>query len=69
MKRTYIKPEVFLLDEEIETSIMVISASTYEGSEKDQGTTGTGGDTSSGGGGGGPGAREGSLFEDDDYDF
>lgn len=66
MKRTYIKPEVFLLDEEIETSIMVISALTNEDSEKDQGTTG--GDTPSGEGGGGPGARGGSLFFDD-YDF
>jgi hypothetical protein len=66
MKRTYIKPEVFLLDEGIETSILVISGLNNEATEKENG--GIGGETPSGEGGGGPGARGGSLFEDD-YDF
>lgn len=66
MKRTYIKPEIFLLDEGIETSILVISGLNNEGTEKENG--GTGGETPSGEGGGGPGARlGGSFFGDDDF--
>ena len=67
MRREYFKPESFLLDEEINMTILSpISGVQYEGSEKGQGTTG--GDTPSGEGGGGPGARGGySFFEDDDF--
>ena len=66
MRREYFKPESFLLDEEINMTILSpISGVQNEGSEKGQGTTG--GDTDKGQEGGGPGARGYSFFEDDDF--
>ena len=66
MRREYFKPESFLLDEEINMTILSpISGVQYEGSEKGQGTIE--GDTSTGQEGGGPGARGYSFFEDDDF--
>lgn len=66
MRREYFKPESFLLDEEINMTILSpISGVQNEDTEKGQGTTG--GDTGTGQEGGGPGARGYSFFEDDDF--
>lgn len=66
-KRIYTKPECFLLDEQLDMAILVLSNSN---NVDENGNPISGGNTT-GGNGDGTGindAREGSLF-DDDYDF
>ena len=62
MKQKYVKPEAFCLDQD-PGCILCLSYINKEGGDPNN-TPGTGGN-----GSGVMGTREGSLFEDDDYDF
>lgn len=65
MKRNYIKPECFCLDDNLNTNLLIVSGAINENGKNGIGTN-TSNQTGTGGGGT---SREGSLFEDDDYDF
>jgi hypothetical protein len=64
MKRVYIKPESYCLEEDGFSLLTVSNNEIIDPNGNNKGNISNGGD-----GGSGNFSREGSLFEDDDYDF